>query len=362
MRTDPLGDHAPAEAACGCSAAPEPEALPAWYRDRGLLLPLCSGVLLVAGFLIEWAGLQLAATLLFWAALVTGGYTFVPDAVRRLVGQRKLGIGLLRTISAIGAVLLGYLEEAAALAFLYSIAEALEERAMGQARAGLRALLDLVPEQTTMLRGGLPVTVSAQTLVTGDQILLKPGERVPTDGILRQGQGDLDTSAITGESIPRFVQEGDQVSAGAINTGAALVIEATAPGTDNSLTTLVELVERALVQRGQRARLADRIAAPLVPGVILLALAVGIVGSLLGDPETWVTRALVVLVAASPCALAIGVPVTVVSAVGAASKFGVIIKSGAAFERLGGIQHVAIDKTCTLPKNQPSVVEVLPAA
>jgi len=118
-----------------------------------------------------------------------------------------------------------------------------------------------------------------------------------------------------------------------------LEVEATAAGTDNSLTTIVELVEQAQAEKGDRARIADRIARPLVPGVMVLAVLVGVLGSLLGDPETWITRALVVLVAASPCALAIAVPVTVVSAIGAATKFGVVIKSGAAFERLGGLPH-----------------------
>src|SRR5699024_3960958 len=115
----------------------------------------------------------------------------------------------------------------------------------------------------------------------------------------------------------------------------------------------------AQAEKGDRARLADRIARPLVPGVLILALLVAVIGSLLGDPELWITRALVVLVAASPCALAISVPVTVVSAIGAASTFGVVIKSGAAFERFGGIRHIAIDKTGPLTRIEPSVIEVL---
>ena len=149
--------------------------------------------------------------------------------------------------------------------------------------------------------------------------------------------------------------------AGAINSAGVLEVETTAAGTDNSLTTLVDLVEQAQAEKGDRARIADRIAQPLVPGVMILAVLVGVIGSLLGDPETWITRALVVLVAASPCALAISVPLTVVAAIGAASQFGVVIKSGAAFERLGGIRHLAVDKTGTLTRNQPEVTGVVPA-
>ena len=124
----------------------------------------------------------------------------------------------------------------------------------------------------------------------------------------------------------------------------------------------MELVEQAQAEKGEPdARIADRIARPLVPGVMVLAVLVGVLGSLLGDPETWITRALVVLVAASPCALAIAVPVTVVSAIGAATKFGVVIKSGAAFERLGGIRHLAVDKTGTLTRNRPEVTAIVAA-
>ncbi|MCK1804200.1 cation-translocating P-type ATPase [Nocardia zapadnayensis] len=354
-------------AACGCDepvTAPRGEAEEVerpWWRDPGLLLPIFSGVAFITGLILEWSGLETAASVVFWAGLLLGAYTFVPGAIRSLITKRKLGIGLLMTISAIGAVILGYVEEAAALAFLYSIAEALEDKAMDRARGGLRALLKLVPETATVLRGGNPVEVPAREITVGQVLVVGPGERVATDGIVRAGRSSLDTSAITGESIPVEVESGDEVSAGAINIAGVLEVETTAAGTDNSLTTIVELVEQAQAEKGDRARIADRIARPLVPGVMILAVLVGVIGSLLGDPQLWITRALVVLVAASPCALAIAVPVTVVSAIGAASKFGVIIKSGAAFERLGGIRHLAVDKTGTLTRNQPTVTTVIPA-
>ncbi len=354
-------------AACGCdepttNAAEEAEETERpWWRDPGLVVPILSGVAFGTGLVLEWSGLHVAALVAFWAGLLLGAYTFVPGALRNLFAKRKLGIALLMTISAVGAVILGYVEEAAALAFLYSLAEALEDKAMDRARGGLRALLKLVPETATVLRDGASVEVPAKEIAVGDVLLVRPGERVATDGIVRVGRSSLDTSAITGESIPVEVAPDDAVSAGAINTAGVLEVEATAAGTDNSLTTIVELVEQAQAEKGERARIADQIARPLVPGVMVLAVLVGVLGSLLGDPETWITRALVVLVAASPCALAIAVPVTVVSAIGAATKFGVVIKSGAAFERLGGIRHLAVDKTGTLTRNEPAVTAVLTA-
>lgn len=336
----------------------ESEGRTRWWRDRGAMIPVASGVAFIAGLVAQWSGAEVPALVLFWAGLLLGAWTFVPGAIRRLA-KGKLGIALLMTMSATGAVILGYVEEAAALAFLYSIAEALEDKAMDRARNGLRALLKLVPETATVLIDGNATVIQARELSIGQLMLVKPGERIATDGVIRTGASALDTSAITGESIPVEVQAGDKVSAGAINTSGVLQIETTAAGTDNSLTTIVHLVEQAQAEKGERARLADRIARPLVPGVLILAALVALIGSLLDDPETWIIRALVVLVAASPCALAIAVPITVVSAIGAASRFGVIIKSGAAFERFGTIGHLAVDKTGTLTGNQPTVTEVL---
>lgn len=329
-----------------------------WWKDREILLPVFSGVAFFAGLICEWSGAEIPALVLFWIGLLAGASTFTPGAIRNLA-KGKLGISLLMTISAVGAVILGYVEEAAALAFLYSIAEALEDKAMDRARGGLRALLKLVPDTAIVRRDGASVEVAAKDLEPGQVMLVRPGERIATDGVVVSGRSSLDTSAITGESIPVEVAPGDAVSAGAINTAGALEVEATAAGTDNSLTTIVELVEKAQAEKGDRARLADRIARPLVPGVLILAALVALIGSLFGDPELWITRALVVLVAASPCALAISVPITVVAAIGSASKFGVIIKSGAIFERFGGIRHVAVDKTGTLTRNQPTVTAVL---
>ena len=350
--------------ACGCEHEPATEIEDfdrPWWKDAELLLPIFSGVALGIGLALDWSGLETPATVLFWVGLLLGAYTFAPGAIRNLVTKRKLGIGLLMTISAVGAVILGYVGEAAALAFLYSIAEALEDKAMDRAQGGLRALLKLVPQTATVLRDGTTAEVAAKDLVVGELMLVRPGERIATDGIIRSGRSSLDTSAITGESIPEEVAPGDEVPAGAINSAGVLEVETTAAGTDNSLTTLVDLVEQAQAEKGDRARIADRIAQPLVPGVMILAVLVGVIGSLLGDPETWITRALVVLVAASPCALGISVPLTVVAAIGAASQFGVVIKSGAAFERLGGIRHLAVDKTGTLTRNQPEVTDVIPA-
>ncbi|MGP5029486.1 MULTISPECIES: heavy metal translocating P-type ATPase [Corynebacterium] len=362
--------------ACGCPvpySAPEKSAdcntgFTPWYRDRSLALPVASGILLVIGLLLELRGgfgVINAATVSYALGLVAGGAAFVPGTLRQLVqqtGRNRLGVGLLMTIAAVGAVLLGHVGEAAALSFLFSIAETLEGRAMDRAKNSLRSLLSLMPE-TARVRclDGCFDLVSAAGVRCGDVLKLGAGERLATDGTVLEGSSALDTAAVTGESIPVEVSPGAEVLAGSVNGTGTLVIEATAGGRDNSLTRIVTLVEQAQNRKGVRARLADRIARPLVPLVLLTAALTAALGSLLGDPGVWIDRALVVLVAASPCAMAIAVPVTVISAIGAASRLGMVVTSGAAFEELGTIRAVALDKTGTLTRNEPEVSVVCTA-
>ena len=336
----------------------EPERL---WEVSELRAAAVAGMLLVAALVTGWAdGPQPVVLGLEVAALLVGGWTFVPSTLRRLA-RGRIGVGTLMTIAAVGAVLLGEVGEAAALAFLYSVSEGLEEYSLARTRRGLRALLSLVPERATVLRGGAQVVVAAAELRPEDVLLVRPGERLATDGTIRAGRTALDVSAITGESVPVEAGPGDEVYAGSINGSGVLEVEVTATAQDNSLARIVRIVEAEQARKGTSERLADRIARPLVPGVMVLAVLVAGIGSLFGDPLVWIERALVVLVAASPCALAIAVPVTVVSAIGAASRLGALVKGGAALEGLGQVRTIALDKTGTLTRNQPTVVEVAPA-
>lgn len=340
----------------------EATARPQRLRDvRELRLAAGAGVLLLLGFLARWSGNEPASVVLHLVAAAVGGWTFVPGTLTNLA-RRRIGVGTLMTIALVGALVLGQVAEAAMLAFLFSISEALEDYSLSRTRRGLRALLALVPAQVTVLgAGGRRDTIPAADLRVGDLMVVLAGERVASDGVVREGRSALDTSAVTGESMPTEVGPGQTVYAGSINANGALTIEASAAVQDNSLAKVVRIVEDAQQQKGNRQRLADRIARPLVPAIMALAALIALVGSLLGDPGTWIERALVVLVAAAPCALAISVPVTVIAAVGAASRFGVLVKGGAALEELGAVRSVMLDKTGTLTENRPTVVEVVPA-
>lgn len=190
--------------ACCAPATPpaDPAAAPRRLREiRAIRLAVAAGVLLAAGVVASLRGADTMALVAFAAAVLTGGLTFVPDALRGLP-RGRLGVGTLMTVAAVGAVGLGEWGEAATLAFLFSISEALESYALARTRRGLRALLDLVPAVATVLRDGLRTSVPAGALAPGDRLLVLPGERIPTDGVILTGRSALDLSAITGESVP----------------------------------------------------------------------------------------------------------------------------------------------------------------
>ncbi|TFC35157.1 cation-translocating P-type ATPase [Cryobacterium sp. TMT2-14] len=350
-------------AACGCSdekngtKASEEEETASFWQVSEIRAAAASGALLLAAWIVSLTGGPQGLLLpLEIMALLIAAWTFVPSTLRRLL-KGKIGVGTLMTIAAAGAVALGQFEEAAMLAFLYAISEGLEEYSLAKTRRGLRALLDLVPVEAIVLRDGAEVTVALSALAPGDRMVVRPGERLATDGRIIIGRTSLDTSALTGESVPVEAGPGTEVYAGSINGTGPLEVEVTSTAENNSVARVVQIVEAEQSRKGPGQRLADSIASKLVPGILIVAVLIIIFGFIVGEP-VWFERALVVLVAASPCALAISVPVTVVASVGAASRMGVLIKGGGALETLGRIRTIALDKTGTLTRNKPAVIDV----
>lgn len=329
-----------------------------FWQVRELQLAAVAAALLVAALVIGRVGLAWAETGLSLAATVIAGFTFIPASVKKLA-KFKIGVGTLMTIATLGALFLGKIEEAAMLTILFSVSEGLEEYSLTKAQQSLKALLSLIPETAIVRRGKIELEIAASEIQIDDIFIVKPGAKVPTDGIVVAGSSAVNMAAITGESLPVEVGIDAKMFAGSVNGSGALEVRASAMTTNNSLARVVRVVEDAQARKGNQQRLADKIAQPLVPSIIVVSLLIATIGSLFGDPATWIERALVVLVAASPCALAIAVPITVVSAIGAASKFGVIIKGGAALEALGKVKIIALDKTGTLTQNKPTVVKVI---
>ena len=351
-----------ADACCGSQAEPPhvEDGVPTLWQVREIQCAAVAGAFLATGLLASAAGSSPVGTFAFGSAIVVGGSTFIPSTMRRLI-RGQVGVGTLMTAAAIGAVLLGEIAEAAMLAFLFSISEALEEYALTRMRIGLRSLLNLVPERVTVRRDDIELTVAPSELRVGDLMIIRPGERVATDGVVRDGASNVDCSAITGESIAVEVWPGRDVLAASVNGGGALEIEVTAATSDSSLARVVHIVEEAQERKGDRQRLAERVARPLVPGIMVVAFLIAVIGSLVGDPQLWIERSLVVLVAAAPCAFAIAVPVTVVASVSASARLGAIVKGGAALEALADIRVLAFDKTGTLTRNRPRVTDVIVA-
>ena len=299
----------------------------------------------------------------FVLAAAVGGWNFFPKgiaAARRLA----LDMNFLMTIAIVGAVLLGEFVEAAAIAVLFSVAELLEAYSVDRARASIAALMELSPESAIVIRDGVEQTVPASSLVAEDEIVVRPGDRLPADGTVLEGTSAVDQSPITGESMPVEKGPGEGVFGGTINREGHLRVRVDRPADDSALAKIVHLVEEAESTKSESERFVDRFARYYTPVIAGGALVIGVVPPVaFGEPvAVWVTRALTLLVIACPCALVISTPVAIVSGLTAAARRGVLIKGGTYLEAMGSVRAIAVDKTGTLPVGHPVVRAVTPAA
>jgi Cd2+/Zn2+-exporting ATPase len=312
-----------------------------------LPVALC-GLLLAAGWLAGLAGLA-ASTWLFMGACVAGGLPTLWSTLRSLRAFR-LDVNLLMIAGAGGAALLGYWDEGATLLFLFTLAGALESFAMGRTRRAVEGLIALRPDEATVMRAGRFRRVPIEEVEVGEEIAVRPGERIPLDGEVFQGEGYVDESALTGEALARSKEPGSKVLAGSINLDGSLLIAVKRRARESTLARIVALVEEARGSRAPTQRLFERFARVYIPLVIAAAAGTALLPPLLGY-HGWSEmfyRAMTLLVVASPCALVIAAPATVLSAIGAAARRGILFKGGAAVELLGQARVVAFDKTGTL--------------
>jgi len=269
----------------------------------------------------------------------------------------------LMTVAVTGAFLIGQWPEAAMVMALYAIAEAIEARAVDRARNAIKSLLALAPEQAEVRQGdGSWTRVGVKAVVVDATVRIRPGERVPLDGVVTLGQSAIDQSPVTGESLPIDKAPGDEVYAGTINQSAALEFRVTAPASDSTLARIIHAVEQAQSSRAPTQRFVDRFAAIYTPAIFALAVAVALLAPWLAD-LTWmeaVYKALVLLVIACPCALVISTPVTVVSGLAAGARRGILIKGGVYLEDARKIKAVALDKTGTITEGKPKLVAFEP--
>lgn len=335
--------------------------LEATHRFPPLRNALLSGSLLVAGLVLEAAdapeGLAVAV---FCVAIVVGARYFAAEGLEELVSEREVGIEILMLLAAAGAIVFGLFEEAAALVFLYATAEAIEELTFARTRSAIRELLDIAPKQARRLAGGVEATVPAEALRPGDVFVVRPGEALATDGVIRDGRSSLNESQVTGEAVPVDKGPGQEVFAGSVNGQGALEVEVTRAYEDNTLQRIVHLVEQAQAQKSSAQRFVDRFSLRYSPAIIVAAVFVAVVPPLLGgDWEEWALRAVTLLVAAAPCALVMSIPVAAAAAISRAGREGILIKGGVQLEALARVEVVCLDKTGTLTRGKPQVTDVV---
>ena len=334
-----------------------------FWRSPAVRRVLAGGVLLAGGLALEQLGFGHAWVVpLYLASILLAGADWVRHGWQELTHCHEVGIEVLMAAAAVGAAALGLWDEAAALVFLYGMAEAVEHLTYDRAKRAIERLLDLVPAEATVLRDGGEVVVPASLLQRGDRIRVRPGESIPTDGLVEEGESAVDESSLTGESIPIEKKPGERLFAGTLNRTGSLVFRATATAAENSVSLLVKLVEAAQKSKGRGQQLVERFTnaySPLVLGAAVLLLLVPLVSG--GAFATWARYAVVLLVAAAPCALAMSTPVAFAAGISAAGRHGILIKGGRYLEVLARVRTVAFDKTGTLTRGRPEVVVVEPA-
>ncbi|MFD2755132.1 heavy metal translocating P-type ATPase [Comamonas terrae] len=272
----------------------------------------------------------------------------------------KLNINALMTVAVTGAFVIGQWPEAAMVMALYAIAEAIEARAVDRARNAIQGLLAMAPDQASVLQSdGSWLTVAVAQIAVGSTLRVKPGERVPMDGVVQTGQTSINQAPVTGESIPVDKAAGDPVFAGTINESGTFEFEVTALASNSTLARIIHAVEQAQATRAPTQGFVDRFAAIYTPAIFVIAVVVALVGPwLLG--WTWmqaVYKALVLLVIACPCALVISTPVTIVSGLAAAARRGILIKGGIYLEEARKLKAIALDKTGTITEGKPRLVD-----
>jgi Cd2+/Zn2+-exporting ATPase len=322
-------------------------------------LTVASGTAILSALAVNTLSPPLSVAF-FVAATIAGG---IFPTRRALVAlrTRTVDINVLMVIAVAGAMVLREWFEGASVVFLFALAQWLEARTLERARQAIRALVELSPREAIVKRGGVEHRAPVETIGVGAEIVVRPGDKVPLDGRVIAGHGDVNEAPITGESLPVDKGPGDEVYAGTINGRGSLDLEVIRVGRDTRLARIIHLVEAAQARRAPVQSFVDRFARVYTPAVIALAAFVAVVPPLVwGDPATWFYRSLVLLVIACPCALVISTPVSIVAALSAAARNGVLIKGGAHLERLADIRVVAFDKTGTLTRGEPRVGEVIP--
>ncbi|CAI1120430.1 Lead, cadmium, zinc and mercury-transporting ATPase [Serratia quinivorans] len=322
-------------------------------------------LLLTTLMIVSWALSMVnpeLSRIAFIATTLVGLAPVATKAVRLIRSGTPFAIETLMSVAAIGALFIGATAEAAMVLLLFMVGEMLESYAANRARRGVKALMELVPEDALLLQGTERKRVPVASLRPGDVIEIAPGGRLPADAELLNPFASFDESALTGESVPVERQQGQKVAAGSLSVDQAAQMKVISEPGKNAIDRILQLIEEAEERRAPIERFLDRFSRYYTPAIMLLAIAVILVPPLLySQPwETWIYRGLTLLLIGCPCALVISTPAAITSGLAAATRRGALIKGGAALEQLGQVQTIAFDKTGTLTEGKPTVTDVLP--
>jgi Cd2+/Zn2+-exporting ATPase len=331
-----------------------------WWKQPKALLTIGCGVALVLAYV---AG-QLLPRIETWAFLAAMMIGLVPIARRAWTAAfagTPFSIEMLMTIAAVGAIIIGAVEEAAAVVFLFLVGELLEGVAAGRARASIRDLATLVPKTALLEEKGKTREIPAELLEVGVVIVVRPGDRIPADGEIVDGSSSIDEAPVTGESTPKRKGVGESVFAGTINTDAVLRIRVTAAAADNTIARIVRLFEEAQESKAPTERFIDRFSTYYTPAVLVAGALVAILPPLVAGASwtDWIYKGLAVLLIGCPCALVISTPAAIAAGLSAGARRGLLLKGGAVLEGLRKITTVAFDKTGTLTQGKPVVTDVV---
>lgn len=325
---------------------------------RDLISIIAAALLLAVAALLPLENRWLSLVAYLVPYVIVGGKV-VWKAVRQLFFGRVFDENLLMTIATVGAFVLGENVEAVAVMLFYAVGELFEHIAVGRSRRNIAALMDIRPDVATVVRDGAEIAISPDEVKVGEIIVVRPGEKIPLDGKVVEGRSSINTSALTGESLPRDIAEGDRAVSGTVNLSGVLKIQTESEFEQSTVARILELVSGAASKKSRSEAFITRFSKYYTPAVVIGALALALIPSAItGDVSKWVSRGLVFLVVSCPCALVISVPLSFFSGIGRASRRGILIKGSGYLDGLSRIKTVVFDKTGTLTKGEFEVSAV----
>lgn len=331
-------------------------------QKHSLYRIIAAAVLFIAAVLIKAEGaLRL---IIFMIPYLTVGFPVLKKAVINISHGQVFDENFLMCIATIGALIIGEYPEAVFVMLFYQVGDLFESVAVGKSRDSISALVDICPEYVNIERDGKIEELDPEEAQIGDIMVIRPGEKVPLDGVITEGESSLNTTALTGESIPLDVKKGDSIISGCINLNGLIKAEVTKEYSDSTVSKILELVENSAENKAHTENFITKFAAYYTPAVVFTAAALAIIPVLVfgGDPKDWVMRALNFLVVSCPCALVISVPLSYFSGIGCASSKGILVKGSNYLEALSKASTVVFDKTGTLTKGSFSVTDIVPSS